>query len=97
MLEELGLLVEFPPSSTILIPSALITHHNLPIKGHEACYSIVQYAAGGLFRWAANGFKTDKVWHGKATAEMKEQRKTDDENRWANFVDMFTAYDELIQ
>ena len=94
VLEELGLIVEFLPSSTILIPSALITHHNLPVKVHEMRYSIVQYAAGGL---AANGFKTDKAWREKATAEMKDQRKRDDENRWANFVDMFTTYDELIE
>ena len=97
VLKELGLIVEFLPSSTILIPSALITHHNLPVRDHKMRYSIVQYAAGGLFRWAANGFKTDKAWREKATAEMKDQRKRDDKNRWANFVDMFTMYDELIK
>jgi hypothetical protein len=97
VLEELGLVIEFPPSSTILIPSALLTHYNIPVKDHEIRFSIVQYVAGGLFRWAANGFMTDKAWHEKATAEMKEQRKRDDAKRWGNFLDMFTTYDELIE
>lgn len=97
VLEELGLVVEFPPSSTILIPSALITHHNIPVKDHETRFSIVQYAAGGLFRWAANGFMTDKTWHEKATADMKKQRKTDDTKRWGDFLNMFTMYNELIE
>ena len=96
MLEDLGLVVEFPPSSTILIPSALITHCNTPIEDNETHFSIVQYVAGGLFRWAANGFKMDKVWHDKSTAEMKEQRERDDAERWEKFLDMFMKYEELI-
>ena len=97
ILEEIGLVVEFPPSSTILIPSALITHHNTPVNDNETRFSIVQYAAGGLFRWAANGFKTDRAWHENATAEMKEQRRRDDAERWQKFLNMFTKYEELIQ
>jgi hypothetical protein len=96
VLKELGLVVEFPPSSTILIPSALITHYNTPVKDNETRFSIVQYVAGGLFRWAANGFKTDKAWRDKATAEMKEQRERDDAERWEIFLDMFMKYEELI-
>jgi hypothetical protein len=96
VLEDLGLVVEFPPSLTILIPSALITHYNTPIKDNETCFSIVQYVTGGLFRWAANGFKTDKVWRDEGTAEMKEQRERDNTERWEKFLDMFTKYEELI-
>ena len=97
ILEEIGLIVEFPPSSTILIPSALIMHHNTPVKDNETCFYIVQYAAGGLFRWAANGFKMDRAWHENATAEMNEQRWRDDAERWEKFLNMFTKYEELIQ
>ena len=92
-----SLVIEFPPSSTILIPSALLTHYNIPVKDHEVWFSIVQYVAGGLFRWAANGFMTDKAWHEKATAEMKEQKKRNDAKRWGNFLDKFTTYDELME
>ncbi|KIY61385.1 hypothetical protein CYLTODRAFT_447726 [Cylindrobasidium torrendii FP15055 ss-10] len=41
---------------TVFIPSALITHYNLPIAPGETRYSITQYSAGGLFRWVNNGF-----------------------------------------
>ena len=88
--------MEFPPSSTILIPSALITHHNMPVNDNETHFSIVQYAAGGLFRWAVNGFKTDRAWHENATAEMQGQRRRDDAERWEKFLNMFTKYEELI-
>jgi hypothetical protein len=89
--------VEFPPSSTILIPSALVTHYNMPVMDNETHFSIVQYAPGGLFRWAMNGFKADKAWHKNATTEMKDQRWRDDAERWENFLNMFTKYEELIQ
>ncbi|KAF9062497.1 hypothetical protein BDP27DRAFT_1147612, partial [Rhodocollybia butyracea] len=51
VLWNLKLVIRFPPGSTILFPSALITHSNIPISPHETRYSVVQYSAGGLFRW----------------------------------------------
>ena len=56
----------------------------------------MQYAAGGLFRWAVNGFKMDRAWHENATAEMQGQRRRDDAERWEKFLNMFTKYEELI-
>ncbi|KAJ3714482.1 hypothetical protein C8R42DRAFT_540316, partial [Lentinula raphanica] len=56
ILWDLGLIIRFPPGSTILIPSALLTHSNLPIQKGEERYSIVQYSSSGLFRWVYNGF-----------------------------------------
>ncbi|KAH9474962.1 hypothetical protein JR316_0012061 [Psilocybe cubensis] len=58
ILWELGLVVEFPPGSTILLPSALISHSNTAISQHEKRYSFTQYTAGGLFRWVAHGCRT---------------------------------------
>ncbi|KAM6490217.1 hypothetical protein JOM56_014194, partial [Amanita muscaria] len=60
VLWDFGLLVEFPPGSAILIPSALFLHSNTTIQEGKARHSIVQYAAGGLFCWVNNGCKTDK-------------------------------------
>ncbi|THU80180.1 hypothetical protein K435DRAFT_585990, partial [Dendrothele bispora CBS 962.96] len=60
ILWDLGLMVRFPPGSTILIPSALITHSNTPIQKGETRYSFVQYSAAGLFHWVYNGFRTDE-------------------------------------
>ncbi|KAF9059071.1 hypothetical protein BDP27DRAFT_1239559, partial [Rhodocollybia butyracea] len=49
ILWDLGLVIRFPPGSTILIPSALLTHSNIPIQPGEECYSIIQYSSSGLF------------------------------------------------
>ncbi|KAJ8487289.1 hypothetical protein ONZ45_g14393 [Pleurotus djamor] len=60
VLWELRIILRFPVGSTVLIPSALIHHSNLPIQPHEKRYSITQYSAGGLFRWVENGYCSDK-------------------------------------
>ncbi|KIL54546.1 hypothetical protein M378DRAFT_54007, partial [Amanita muscaria Koide BX008] len=52
--------IQFPAGSTILLPSALFLHSNTSIQPGETRYSIIQYAAGGLFRWVENGCMTDK-------------------------------------
>ncbi|KAI0652179.1 hypothetical protein C8Q79DRAFT_997324 [Trametes meyenii] len=51
ILWDLGLIIEFPPGATILIPSALLRHSNAAIRPGETRYSLTQYSAGGLFRW----------------------------------------------
>ena len=58
--EELKLIVDFPPGSTMFLPSALLTHFNLAVDGEERRFSIVRYIAGGLFMWVASGFRTQK-------------------------------------
>jgi hypothetical protein len=50
--------VEFPPGSTVLIPSAAIAHSNVGIQAGERRYSFTQYTAGGIFRWVDQGFQT---------------------------------------
>ncbi|KAF8877012.1 hypothetical protein CPB85DRAFT_1184797, partial [Mucidula mucida] len=57
VLWDLKLVIDFPPGCTIFIPSALLVHSNCPIQPGERRYSMTQYTAGGLFRWAANGFQ----------------------------------------
>ncbi|KAF8146580.1 hypothetical protein K438DRAFT_1869087, partial [Mycena galopus ATCC 62051] len=46
---------QFPSGSTILLLSATCEHGNTPIRKGETRYSMTQYAAGGLLRWAAYG------------------------------------------
>ncbi|KAK7023499.1 hypothetical protein VNI00_016717 [Paramarasmius palmivorus] len=50
VLWELKLVIDFPPGSTILIPSAVITHSNTRIT-----------PAGAIFRWVDAGCMTDKA------------------------------------
>ncbi|KAF8177759.1 hypothetical protein K438DRAFT_1726644 [Mycena galopus ATCC 62051] len=60
-LRQLRLLREFPSGSTILLLSAICEHGNTPIQKSETRYSITQYMAGTLFRWAEYGHKSVKT------------------------------------
>ncbi|KAE9382377.1 hypothetical protein BT96DRAFT_291081, partial [Gymnopus androsaceus JB14] len=95
VLWDLGLIIRFPPGSTILIPSALLTHSNIPISSNEIRYSIIQYSSAGLFRWVYNGFKSDKEFMECATKEEKEKRETDRNSRWGNGLGMFSLWDDI--
>ena len=55
VLWDLKLAVEFPPHSTVFIPSAILTHSNTPVGPAERRSSVTQYNSSGLFRWAAFG------------------------------------------
>ncbi|KAJ7797688.1 hypothetical protein B0H13DRAFT_2392045 [Mycena leptocephala] len=89
ILWDLKLVIRFPPGSTILIPSAIIRHSNVPIGFHERRFSFTQYTAGGLFRWIRNGFQTDEAYQASATAEEKVTRRAEDSRRWEEGVAMY--------
>lgn len=65
VLWELGLVIEFPPASTVLLPLAAISHSNTPISANERRASFTQYSAGGLLDGRSTGFKPNP---GSATA-----------------------------
>lgn len=56
---ELRIAVEFPPASTVLLPSASITHSNIPVADGEFRASFTQYCSGSLFRYVDYGFRTE--------------------------------------
>lgn len=58
VLSTIKTVVEFPSGSTILIPSAVFKHGNVPIQPGESRQSFTQYCAGGLLRWVECGFRT---------------------------------------
>ncbi|KAF8176193.1 hypothetical protein K438DRAFT_1460212, partial [Mycena galopus ATCC 62051] len=58
VLWDLDLIIRFPPGCSSFIPSAVVAHSNTPIQAHEERFSLLQYSAGSLFRWVANGFKS---------------------------------------
>lgn len=95
ILWDLGIAVEFPAGSTILIPSATLTHSNLPVQQGEIRMSFTQYASGGLFRFVHNGFRTEKVFAAQdpqGFAEMNELKG----NRWLESLNLFSTVDELL-
>jgi hypothetical protein len=59
ILFDLGLVIEFPPGSTILIPLGSLHHGNTPVQEGEDRYSLVQYCPGGLLRHVAYGFRLE--------------------------------------
>ena len=61
ILWELGLMLEFPAGACICLPSAIITHSNIPVREGETRMSFTQYCSGEIFRYIENGFRTDKA------------------------------------
>jgi hypothetical protein len=95
VLWDLGIIIEFPPGSTIFIPSALVVHSNIPIQEGETRYSFTQYCAGGLFHYIANGFRTDKNFMEKATCAQLAEREVVRSRRWEDGLAMFPKLSEL--
>ncbi|KAM6490140.1 hypothetical protein JOM56_014459, partial [Amanita muscaria] len=94
VLWDLGLVVEFPAGLTILIPSTLIVHSNTSIQPQETHFSIVHYAAGGLFQWVQNGCMTDKTLKEMEGCSGAEAQGENQGSRWAKAMGMFTKIGE---
>ncbi|KAJ7874660.1 hypothetical protein B0H14DRAFT_3437475 [Mycena olivaceomarginata] len=95
ILWDLRLVIRFPPGSTILLPSAIIRHSNVPIQAHKRRSSFAQYTAAGLFRWVRNGFKTDEDFELSASKEEQALRDAEHGRRWENGMKMFSVIDDL--
>ncbi|KAJ7062445.1 hypothetical protein B0H15DRAFT_794783, partial [Mycena belliarum] len=59
ILWDLNLVVRLPAGSTILIPRALIRYSFVRIAPGESRYSLVQFTPAPIFRFAANGGRSD--------------------------------------
>jgi hypothetical protein len=57
ILHELRIVLEVPPGSFVLFPSAIITHENIPISEGESRQSITGFTPGIMFQWVENGFR----------------------------------------
>ena len=92
---DLGIAIEFPPGSTILIPSAILTHSNVAIGEGERRYSLTQYTAGGLFRWVECGFRSQKDFDaaGGTPAQSNEERWEEGVRTWSTWEELVTAFD----
>ena len=96
ILFNLKLVIQFPAGSTVLIPSGCVDHGNTPICEGETRLSIAQYAAGGLFRWVAYGFRSAKsLLKMKAGTRLKDQIDKGPGERWKEGLAMFSKLDEL--
>ncbi|KAF8224354.1 hypothetical protein L208DRAFT_1311947 [Tricholoma matsutake] len=96
ILWECGIVIEFPPGMSIIIPSAVISHSNLPIhQPHEIRYSFTQYTASGLFRWVEHGFQKEESY---ANGSLVAEHAAEEVRRAAHKdfgLSLFSTMDEL--
>jgi hypothetical protein len=96
VLWNLGIVLEFPAGSCVCLPSALITHSNIPTDKNETRMSFTQYCPGEIFRYVENGFRTDRDMAKRDPAILafrKNARKTRIEEGYA----MFSGINDLME
>lgn len=94
ILEELGLIVEFPPGATVLIPSAVITHCNTPVQATERRISFTQFMPGEILRFVDNEFQNEvdiREEDPDKYAEICELKKL----RWEQGIEMWSPLESL--
>jgi hypothetical protein len=91
VLYDLKLAVEFPPGTTILIPSACFRHGNTLIGTGEKRFAMTQYSAGGLFRWLDYGGQTERALQKQELGAVKSFK----EERWQNGIDLYGKMEDL--
>lgn len=87
VMKEPKVILEVKRGDVVFIPSALITHCNLPLGDKEKRYSLVFYTAGGLFRWY------DQQKAKTAGTSLETGLK---EDQWKKGWDRFSTLQELI-
>ncbi|KIY47958.1 hypothetical protein FISHEDRAFT_16875, partial [Fistulina hepatica ATCC 64428] len=95
VLWDLKLVIQFPPGSTILIPSAVVEHSNTTIARHETRYSITQFSAGGLFRWVDQGFQLQDDFLTSLSEEERDAYMQRHSQHWAEGLGYFSTLDEI--
>ncbi len=79
LLHDLKTIIELRPGDIIFLPSAGIAHSNSPVKEWEDRSSIVQYTAGGLFRW---------LWAKETDDDGRDIRSNLGTLRWSESLDL---------
>ncbi|KAJ6569308.1 hypothetical protein B0H19DRAFT_939373, partial [Mycena capillaripes] len=95
VLWDLMLVIEFPPGALVLIPSATLSHSNVPVQPGDKHVSFTQFTAGGLFRYVDNGFRTEKELAAEDPAEF-ERLAALKETRWEMGLGLFSTVDKLL-
>lgn len=98
ILRQLGKVLQFPPGSMILIPSATLMHGNVAIGPNETRVSFTQYSAGGLFRWVYYGFRGEKALkeNKEAYARMLRERPELNKSAVAAFSKVGELHDDRV-
>ncbi|KAJ3922622.1 hypothetical protein F5877DRAFT_33291, partial [Lentinula edodes] len=94
ILWDFKLILEFPPGATILLPSALIRHSNLPLADGETRVSVTQYTAGGIRRWLEYGGRTEDEFRTQDPEGFAHTWAKRHEG-WTQGLNLFSTLDEL--
>ncbi|KAL1750124.1 hypothetical protein FB107DRAFT_224421 [Schizophyllum commune] len=95
IIRELRLVIRFPPGSSVIIPSALFTHHNTNIGPNETRYSVTQYTSGAIFRFVEHGLQLDDDYYGGLDAPGLEAARAANRSRWKKGVAMLSRLPKL--
>jgi hypothetical protein len=95
ILWDLKLVIEFPAGALILIPSATLSHSNVPVQPGDKRVSFTQFTLGGLFRYVNNGYRTKRE---VAEADPEEYTRLVEEKQspWETGLEMFSTIDEVV-
>ena len=93
ILFNLGLVIQFPPGSTILVPSGTIHHGNITIRPNETRQSFTQYCPGSLLQWVAYGFMVVK----SVSADVWKHFEDTHEERCRKATNLFSKMGELYK
>ncbi|KAJ7726080.1 hypothetical protein B0H14DRAFT_3620326 [Mycena olivaceomarginata] len=95
ILWDLKLVIEFPAGALVLIPSATLSHSNVPVQSGDTRASFTQFTSGGLFRYVDNGYRTEGE---VAEADPEEHARLAEEKQrwWEMGLEMFSTVDEIL-
>ncbi|KAJ7867560.1 hypothetical protein B0H14DRAFT_3588678 [Mycena olivaceomarginata] len=91
ILWDLKRVIEFPPGTSIAIPSAIFRHSNVSIATPESQASIVQYTGANIFRWVENDFYTDTQLSSAGRRAARAHVKT----RFQEGIKLWSTADEF--
>lgn len=94
ILWEWKLVIEFPPGTVILIPSAAVAHGNIAVQPGETRKSFTQYCPGGLMRFFEYGHRTAEQFEAEDPEGWAAMNGSDAE-RWEEACSMFSKAEEL--
>ncbi|KAJ7593566.1 hypothetical protein C8J56DRAFT_1046017 [Mycena floridula] len=92
--EDLKLVADFPCGSSIMLPSASVSHGNTSIGPNEERFSMTQYCAGGLLCWVEYGMKSAKSLEAEPGGHAK--RAMLDEDRWKWALGLWSMADTVL-
>ncbi|KAJ6463647.1 hypothetical protein C8R47DRAFT_992589, partial [Mycena vitilis] len=95
ILWDLGLVITFPPGTTILLPPSVIRYSFVKVRPGEHRYALSQWAGGGIQRWFDNGCHSDLEFAVRASKDRHNVREEHRRAAHSTALDSFPVDGEL--